>query len=207
MDCQLNTRTDLLALLVARYENCRYLEIGCAADDNFGLIQSGNKVGVDPIRGGTHRMTSDRYFEEHKGEQFDVVFVDGLHTVDQATRDIDNSLNALADGGLVVVHDALPPNFEATDPAIMDAAIRDGRPVDSVGMWCGEVWRVLLKLLERSDLDVVLWPKDLGCVVLRKGKQKPRKVKCDKFDVYIKRYPEWVRVLDDKELSKWLDTP
>lgn len=203
----MNTRTDLLLSLIDRYDNCRYLEIGCAADDNFKFIPVEDKIGVDPIRGGTHRMTSDHFFEEYGDKRFDVVFVDGLHTVDQATRDIENSLACLADGGVIVVHDALPPNFEATDPKIMESAIRDGRPVDSVGMWCGEVWRVLLKLLERPDLDIVLWPEDLGCVVLRKGKQKPRKVKCDKFDVYIKKHPEWVRVVNEKELVKWLDTP
>lgn len=202
----LATRTDLLLMLTARYDNCRYLEIGCAADDNFQHIPVEGKVGVDPIRGGTRRMTSDQFFEENT-DLFNVIFVDGLHTVEQATRDVENSLDALADGGVIVIHDALPPDFESTDPAIMEAAIRDDRPVDSVGMWCGEVWRVLLKLLERKDLNMVLWPHDLGCVVLRKGSQKPRKVKCDHFDIYIKRYAEWLRVVDEKELVKWLDTP
>ena len=44
------------------YKN--YLEIGCYRDDVFSKIDCENKVGVDPVRGGTIRKTSDDYEKE-----------------------------------------------------------------------------------------------------------------------------------------------
>ncbi len=35
-----------------------YLEIGCNRDGTFQVIDLPRRVGVDPRRGGTHRMTS-----------------------------------------------------------------------------------------------------------------------------------------------------
>ena len=55
-----------------------YLEIGCADNDLFDAVMAGRKVGVDPLRGGTHRLTSDAFFAGYDGEPFDVVFIDGL---------------------------------------------------------------------------------------------------------------------------------
>lgn len=37
-------------------------------------------VGVDPLLGGTHRMTSDAFFAANT-EHFDLIFIDGLHQV------------------------------------------------------------------------------------------------------------------------------
>ena len=44
------------------YEN--YLEIGCDKDSNFSKIKVKNKIGVDPIKGGNVRKTSDDFFKE-----------------------------------------------------------------------------------------------------------------------------------------------
>ena len=43
-----------------------YLEIGCFKNENFNRINVSNKIGVDPISGGTHRMTSDQFFLTNK---------------------------------------------------------------------------------------------------------------------------------------------
>ena len=37
-------------------------------------------VGVDPLLGGTHRMTSDAFFAAN-ADAFDLIFIDGLHQV------------------------------------------------------------------------------------------------------------------------------
>ena len=41
-------------------------------------------IGVDPMSGGTHRMTSDEFFRRNREQwhyKFDLVFIDGLHEV------------------------------------------------------------------------------------------------------------------------------
>ena len=39
-------------------------------DKNFSKINVKKKVGIDPVSGGTHRMTSDEFFSSNK-EKFD----------------------------------------------------------------------------------------------------------------------------------------
>ena len=42
-----------------------YLEIGCDKDQSFSKI-SVERVGVDPVQGGTHKMTSDNFLNNKK---------------------------------------------------------------------------------------------------------------------------------------------
>jgi hypothetical protein len=44
-----------------------YLEIGCAGNDLFDAVMAPRKIGVDPVRGGTHRQTSDAFFASWRG--------------------------------------------------------------------------------------------------------------------------------------------
>lgn len=199
----MTTRTDLLNFLCSRYESPSYLEIGCAADENFDRIDAPHKVGVDPVRGGTHPMTSDVFFDQ-TDEDFDVVFIDGLHLEQQVTRDFANSERHLNDGGVIVLHDCLPPTFQSTDPSIMQRALARGQAVDSVGMWCGEVWRAVLKLRRRDDLDIALWPDDLGCAVVLHRPSVPKRVRCDSFEKYQRNYAKWLHVVESDELEGWL---
>ena len=56
------------------------------------------------------KVTSDEFFARRAPRlaPFGVVFVDGLHTHEQAYRDVVNALAHLDDGGAVVVHDCSP---------------------------------------------------------------------------------------------------
>src|SRR4029450_4170269 len=67
------TRMDLINLLIRNRGYRGYLEIGCFADQCFREIAVEHKVGVDPCSGGTVRMTSDAYFAEaiERRERFD----------------------------------------------------------------------------------------------------------------------------------------
>ena len=51
---------------ISLYEDCKYLEIGVCTNEVFNSVplSISNKVGVDPVQGGTHRMTSDQFFKE-----------------------------------------------------------------------------------------------------------------------------------------------
>eukprot|EP01034_Spumella_vulgaris_P040549 gene40549-50156_t len=57
-------------------------------------------IGVDPSKGGTHRMTSDDFFAQNT-EFFDVIFVDGLHEANQVFRDVTNALKWLNPGDYI----------------------------------------------------------------------------------------------------------
>ena len=90
---------------------CQYLEIGVYKNSVFNCIplKIENKIGVDPTQGGTHRKTSDDFFIDNT-KNFDVIFIDGLHTYEQCQRDCINSLKFLNPRGVILFHDFLPNN-------------------------------------------------------------------------------------------------
>jgi len=53
---------NLIQLIINKYNFKNYLEIGCDKNQSFSKIIVNNKVGVDPISGGTIRSTSDDFF-------------------------------------------------------------------------------------------------------------------------------------------------
>ena len=87
-----------------------YLEIGCNKNTLFNSIAVESKVGVDPLIGGTHRMTSDEFFKNNK-KLFDVIFIDGLHEYVQVRKDAANALKILKSNGYIVFHDFLPGDW------------------------------------------------------------------------------------------------
>ena len=62
-------RTAFINKSISEFKNCNYLEIGIADNNNFNSIPLPlkNKIGVDPAVGGTHKMTSDEFFEKLYG--------------------------------------------------------------------------------------------------------------------------------------------
>ena len=65
-------RFDIINKIIKKKGFKNYLEIGCFEDENFKKIIIDRKVGVDPISGGTIRLTSDEYFSSNK-EIFDII--------------------------------------------------------------------------------------------------------------------------------------
>jgi hypothetical protein len=123
-------------------KNCKYLEIGVQNNDVFNSIPLTliNKIGVDPIKGGTHRMTSDNFFKKNN-IKFDVIFIDGLHEYTQCQRDFINSLNCLNENGIILLHDLIPKNsFEASVPQKQSA-------------WTGDVWKVAVEINRSKNID------------------------------------------------------
>ena len=117
------------------------MEVGCQSDVNFSKIIIKEKVGVDPQSGGTHRMTSDQFFEENKST-FDLIFIDGLHVYEQVLKDIDNSLRVLNDNGVILIHDCLPSKiWHQTIPQTHSS-------------WNGDVWKSIVK--SRQSLFLLL---------------------------------------------------
>lgn len=146
-------RIEVVRLLLRARGYRRYLEIGCQNNVCFDAINAplDVKIGVDPISGGTHRMTSDTFFSQNN-EKFDLVFVDGDHHHAQALRDAEHALAALAPGGCLVMHDVLPGNLMYEGP-----------------FWCHTAWRAFAKLREHPQLDGVAGDFDHGVGVIRRG--------------------------------------
>lgn len=136
-------RPQLINALIDRYGYRRYLEIGCATDKTFNAVTAEKKVGVDPVCGGTHRMTSDDFFlNQDELYTFDIIFIDGDHCAGQVYRDVNNSLTELAVGGCIVFDDCLPIH-----------EIHQDEPRASQ-TWMGGVWKVIAELRSRTIFNI-----------------------------------------------------
>ena len=156
----------------------KYLEIGTAKNDLFHSVMSLNKTGVDPVSGGTHRMTSDEFFLQNK-EKFDVIFIDGLHEYDQVYKDAINSLNAVDVGGWIAFHDFLPSSWkEHHVPRISDS-------------WTGDCWKFAVQLLSSEGIEFKILDIDHGVCVMKKMSndyfvpQFSENLKSSEFDKFV----------------------
>ena len=150
-----NERINILNKISNKISAKKYLEIGCDRNIVFNSVNCEYKVGVDPLIGGTVRDTSDNFFKNNK-EKFDLIFIDGLHTFDQISKDFKNSFKFLNTGGYIVMHDLIPRNWlEEHVPRIS----KD---------WCGDVWKIsfLLNNIKYHQYSLVL--SDFGLGVFQK---------------------------------------
>jgi hypothetical protein len=158
------TRTEIINALIDKHGYENYLEIGVNTPAQPGYNWEGvriqNKIGVDPNVDTTYRMTSDEFFEKHLVQNYDIVFVDGLHIFEQAYRDIVNSLKCLSKNGTIVVHDCNP---------VTEITQRRERASDA---WHGDVWKAIVKLrMEEVGLSIHTVDTDEGCAIIRNGSQ------------------------------------
>ena len=159
---------DFLANLHRGRKITRYLEIG--TQRGMSLQHAlGQAVAVDPhflldkaawgARPGIKlfEMTSDDFFAAHDprrllGGDIELAFIDGMHLAEFVLRDFVNVEKYCAKDSVIVLHDAIPCNFEMTE--------RDRRPnarkdKELAGAWTGDVWRVV-PLLARERPDLVI---------------------------------------------------
>jgi len=148
-------RTAVVNLLLNKFNNPAYLEIGCASNFTYDSVPVKNKIGVDPSSGGNVRKTSDEFFLANRS-RFDVVFIDGLHTYEQVRRDVINAMKALNDGGWIAVHDMLPRNW-----------IEQHIPIVSRSEWSGDVWKVAFELSQTEGVEFKILKIDYGIGVIK----------------------------------------
>jgi len=178
-------RTELINHLLFVRHGTRYLEIGVRAEEeNFAHVRSPRKVGVDIAPVSTFHGTSDEFFSANK-DTFDVIFIDGLHTEEQASKDIANAYRCLAPGGAIVLHDCMPP--DAWHQRAPDAA-EDGEN------WNGTVWKAALREFNRTKHRCVVVAVDWGCGVIDTSqKQLPA---CRELPAHLEYEQDYVRLLD-----------
>jgi hypothetical protein len=150
-------RIAIVNLLLSKFHSPSYLEIGCASNSLFNSIPIINKIGVDPASGGTHRMTSDQFFRTND-RNFDVIFIDGLHTYNQVRLDFINALKFIKVGGFIAFHDMLPRN-----------SIEQHVPIITNKAWTGDVWKLAFEIKDLKGVNFKLIAADYGigiCQVL-----------------------------------------
>jgi hypothetical protein len=129
-----------------------YLEIGVEYGTTFNNVHFLNKLGVDPSpKINDDRIllkTSDKFFEDNNGiNTFDVIFIDGMHQAEYFLKDFINSMKVLNKGGIIIVDDILPLNYnEQLKIPIKhyyeDNILKYGEP------WTGNGWSVIYYILE-----------------------------------------------------------
>jgi hypothetical protein len=138
-----------------------YLEIGVSRGRSLGLARC-RAVGVDPLFSIDHpidgdvalvRSTSDEFFARPdplsltRGQPFDLTFIDGLHLLEFALRDLINTERCSGPASLIVIDDVLPRS--------VDEAARERH----TGPWTGDVFP-LLDILPSYRPDLVVLPVD-----------------------------------------------
>ena len=188
-------RWDLIQHIINKYNYTSYLEIGCDKDQSFSRIKINKKIGVDPISGGTIRDTSDNFFINNK-DKFDIIFIDGLHHYEQVIKDVYNSLDTLNDNGHILIHDCLPRT-------IAHQAIPRYR-----GSWNGDVWKSIVELRTKSNLEVFTCEIDFGVGVIRKkNNTNPLDIKINdfkklKFKDYYHNNKKFMNVISYDQILK-----
>ena len=182
------SRSDIINKLISIKKYNSFLEIGCDKNSNFSNISVSKKIGVDPNSGGTHKMTSDEFFQTNI-ESFDLVFIDGLHETSQVDRDIDNSLKFLNKNGLILLHDCLPKKiWHQVVPCIYPK-------------WNGDVWKSIVKSRTREDINTYTIIADHGIGLIIKEKNKnilnlgQEKLKKLKFKDYFNNHNEFMNLI------------
>lgn len=109
-------RLSIINFFVNKLGVTDYLELGTFTGYTLDGCIAQNKVGIDPQCGhykGPNQVfceTSDEFFKKLTPDtKFQLCFIDGLHEASQVARDIDNCLEHLSIGGVVILHDLNPP--------------------------------------------------------------------------------------------------
>ena len=187
-------RWDLIEYLIKKNNYTNYLEIGCDQNQLFSKVIIENKIGVDPVSGGNIRKTSDDFFRENN-DKFDIVFIDGLHTYEQVKKDILNSVNCLNVNGIILVHDCMP-----------DSLGKQAVPRYKM-QWNGDVWKAIVDLRQKEDLDIYTCEMDQGIVIITNKKNSSvlklnKPIGKIKFKDYFENYKEYMRVISLPEFKK-----
>ena len=191
------TRHAFINKAISQYKDCKYLEIGVDQNQVFNSIplKSDKKFGVDPLRGGNYRMTSDEFFKKYNHLKFNVIFIDGLHEYEQCQRDCLNSIKFLEVGGIILFHDFLPRSpYEENVPRKQSS-------------WSGDVWKVAVELSNSVNVDFRIVNIDYGVGILKIKKDfkynKMNNLKNENFNNFLE-YKKKLPIITSEEGLKFI---
>ena len=188
------TRFEIIQQIIDNKKYDNYLEIGCDQDSNFSQIKVKNKIGVDPLSGGTVQMTSDEFFKDNK-KLFDCIFIDGLHIYEQVRKDILNSIKFLRTNGTIIIHDCLPSKiWNQVVPKIY-------------GHWNGDVWKAIVEARTMPNIDTYTCKADhgLGIIFKRQNQNllniKTKNFKKLRFKDYYNHHNHFMNIIEAKDIG------
>ena len=147
-------RSQIINKLTNKYD--RYLEIGVEYGECFNETHFVSKVGVDPdpkfcsnVGQTLILQTSDDFFKQCDiKQQFDVIFIDGMHQAEYVLRDINNCIQILSTNGTIFMDDILPLNYNEQLKIPIKHYYENG--ILKYGEnWTGDVWKVVYHLLKK----------------------------------------------------------
>jgi hypothetical protein len=188
-------RTAIINILFNKYNFQSYLEIGLEyPENNFNRINAKIKESVDPFPKGdcTHVMTSDAFFKKYPDKKYDVIFIDGMQTKEQAYKDAINAMTHLNDGGFIIIHSCDPRHEHLT--VSYKEFLRVG------GCWLGTMYKAFIQLKnELSDWSCFVVGGGWGCGILT-----PRKI-LPNAQVNFKRDISWNQYIRNRKiLLQWI---
>lgn len=117
-----------------------------------------------------HEMPSDEFFGRIvcPGDEFDVIFLDGLHTFEQTLRDFNNALRILSSGGTIVIDDVTPNSHISAIPDEERVRLLRSMLGDEDRAWMGDVFRLVFlidsfhqelsfRTVEETGSQLVVW--------------------------------------------------
>jgi hypothetical protein len=148
-------RSTLINNIIEKYKivNPDYLEIGVWTGETFKHIHSTSKDGVDPGQYCdssyvNYKMTSDDFFSKFVEKKYDIIFIDGLHTAYQVTKDMYNSIRHLKNGGWIILDDVFPHSEYEQERLNLQKS----------GPQTGDVWKALYNVLDTiSNISDVMY--------------------------------------------------
>ncbi len=151
----LNIRAERVNQLIRISGSKRYLEVGVAFGDTFFDVDAPYKAAVDPnfqfdfgskANAATcfYPLTSDIFFEQYNGEPFDMIYLDGLHTYDQTTRDFFNSFRVAHAKTIWLFDDTVPNDAHSALPNQGDCYHRRAMEGNPDASWMGDVYKTVL---------------------------------------------------------------
>jgi Methyltransferase domain len=132
-----------------------YLEIGVAAGKTFDAVTIPERTGVDPHflfdvdaatndRTVLNPMTSDAFFAQLPVDRaFDVIYIDGLHTLEQTYRDFCNSLAHSHGRSVILIDDTKPSDVYSAIPDHAKAMRHRRAAGGDSESWHGDVFKVV----------------------------------------------------------------
>ncbi len=94
--------------------------------------------------------------------RYDIILVDGWYEYDCSYRDLRVAFDLLDEGGMLVVHDCLPPNIAVAAPRWIP------------GEWSGVTYKAYLDFVYERRLDYCTVDTDYGCGIIRKLARRSR---------------------------------
>lgn len=169
------SRTYIINKLIADNNLRRYLEVGVSNPySNYLSIRCDSKTSVDPCVQCEyfssdainefkafidHQVTSDDFFAINT-QTFDIIFIDGDHSYAQSLKDLNNALRTVAVNGFVVLHDAMPLDYDSTQYSNFEKKLP----------YNGEVWKTVISAIRQgsTNLKIGTFAFDFGVTVIKK---------------------------------------